>query len=156
MRSHVAKHCKQEILQTTRKRVCNYSDCYKRELARRYLLFAPNTGLRKGEIKQLKLENIKFTKVQEVGHNTKWITIAKVEVLPETSKVIKGRIFCVDSTELLKWKEVCKHTTGFIFSIDGNYEHKRQNINTLFKQILDTRTIDMKRQNDVINSNEKV
>ena len=150
MRSYVAKGCKLEILQTTREPVCNYSDYYKRELARRYLLFASNTGLRSGEIRQLKWENIKFTKVQEGGHNTKWITIAEVEVLPETSKVRKGRIFCVDATELLKWKEVCKHTTGFVFSIDGNYEYKRQNINEAFKQILEMSKIEKKRQKDLV------
>ena len=77
-------------------------------------------------------------------------TIAEVEVLPETSKVRIGRTFCVDAEQLLKWKEVCKHTTGYIFSIDGNYEYKRQNINEAFKQILEMSTIDKKRQSDLV------
>ena len=149
-RSYVAKGCKEEILQTTRNPICNYSDYYKRELARRYLLFAANTGLRSGEIRQLKWESVKFFKVQEGGHNTEYRTMAEVEVLPQTSKVRKGRMFCVDATQLLKWKEVCKHKTGYIFSIDGNYEYKRQNINEAFKKILEMSTIDKKRQKDLV------
>ena len=150
MRSYVAKGCKQEILKTTRNHVCNYSDYYKRELARRYLLFASNTGLRSGEIRQLKWENVKFSKVQEGGHNTEHRIMAEVEVLPQTSKVRKGRTFFVDAEQLIKWKKVCKHTNGFIFSIDGNYEYKRQNINEAFKHILKMSTIDKKRQDDLV------
>ena len=92
MRSYVAKGCKKDVLQTTRNPVCNYSDYYKRELARRYLLFASNTGLRSGEIRQLKWESIKFFKVQEGGHNTEWKVMAEVEKLIVEYKLTKGDI----------------------------------------------------------------
>ena len=67
--------------------------------------------------------------------------MTEVDVLPETIKGGKGRIICFVSTDLLELKEVCKHTTRFIFSIDGNNDYKRQNINEAFKKLLDMSTI---------------
>lgn len=104
---------------------------YLRELVRHSFLVAANSGMRSGELAQLTWENVK---IQTVGERK----IAKVSVLAATSKVGKTRVFMHrEGQYYLRWRELCSHRTGIIFSKDGTRRYPQSSLHKHFKRIME-------------------
>lgn len=110
-------------------------------LAGYYLLVAAISGLRTGEQKQLKWKDIHF---EEVKKNKVDISVVKISVRKETSKVRKSRAFYVRDKEY--FDDLFKLTTpnhtkkpyanNFVFSYDGEAVVSQRSILYHFAKIL--------------------
>ena len=107
---------------------------FDRQLARHYFLFAANSGMRSGELRKLKWEDVEVT--TEGGGNQTEERLAKISVPALNTKVRKSRIFfCMGAIYLKRWgKDFAKHKTGYIFRRDGLKEFNK----TFLKSILET------------------
>ena len=123
---------------------------FDRQLARHYFLFAANSGMRSGELRKLKWEDVDFEVIG--GGNTEQRTLAKVRVPALNTKVRKFRKFyCVGAEYLQKWdKKFAKHSKGFIFSRDGETEITNSIINKHFRKVMAISKIDKQRQKELV------
>ena len=112
----------------------NDSEWFDRQLARHYFLFAANSGMRSGELRKMRWEDIELETIG--GGNTPEIKLAKVIVPALNSKVRKSRVFfCVGAVYLERWaNEFAKQRTGIIFSRERRKRIcKHRAINQCFK-----------------------
>lgn len=115
-----------------------------RELVRHWCLFAANSGLRSGEQRQLTWSDVAIEKDEN-------LTLARVVVREETSKVKKERVFYTQGGEYLqRWKAIQKEygvsTKGVLFSLDGENEYPRYRLNKHWQAVLSLADIDKERK----------
>jgi len=89
-----------------------------RTIVRRYILIAANSGMRVGELMQLRWCDIS---IERIKSNGKEKTLARITVRAETSKVRKSRIlYCRAGEQFEKLQKVTKHADDeLIFSANG-------------------------------------
>lgn len=126
------------------------SEMFDRQLARHYFLFAANSGMRSGEIRQLRWENIDVEKIG--GGNSEEIMVARVAVPKLTTKVRKGRVFyCVGANFILRWgKEWARNKQGLVFSRDGEKELPNSFFFKHFRKVMSISKIDARRQKELV------
>ena len=127
-------------------------EIFERHLNRSYFLFAANSGLRSGEIRQLKWKNISTYK-SKTAHGSEGV-FAKVLVEKGTSKVRKSRwVHCRGGEYIERWKVICKENgrdfTGNVFSLNGK-EYLRYNTHRQFKKIMSLAQIDEERKAQLV------
>ena len=124
----------------------NDDEMYDRQLARHYFLFAANSGMRSGELRQLKWEDLEVEKIG--GGNTQEVKLARVVVPALNTKVRKSRVFyCVGAVYLERWgKEFAKHKTGYVFSRDGLKPLTNTFFNKHFRRVMDIAKIEAQRK----------
>jgi len=112
------------------------NEMFDRQLARHYFLFAANSGMRSGELRKLKWEDVEVTTVG--GGNQQEERLAKISVPALNTKVRKSRVFyCMGAIYLERWgKDFAKHKTGYIFSRDGTTEFNNSFFNKHFRNIM--------------------
>jgi len=123
---------------------------FDRLLAKQYFLFAANSGMRSGELRQLKWERVALELHKRNGHNSEDILLAKVEVDAQTSKVRIGRTFKCVGEHLQNWANLSKHKTGYIFSRDGKTEMPRKLFNMHFRKIMSFANIEKDRKKALV------
>ena len=123
---------------------------FNRQLARHYFLFAANSGMRSGELRKLKWEDVGIDTVG--GGNTPEVKLVKVRVPAMNSKVRKSRtFFCVGAIYLERWgKEFATHRTGYIFSKDGTTEMPNWFFLNHFEAVLKLSKIEPHRQKQLV------
>ena len=123
---------------------------FDRQLARHYFLFAANSGMRSGELRKLKWEDVEIEVIG--GGHTQERKLAKVKIPALNSKVRKFRKFyCVGAVYLERWgKQFAKHKKGFIFSRDGETEITNSIINKHFRKVMAISKIDKQRQKELV------
>lgn len=126
------------------------SEWFDRQLARHYFLFAANSGMRSGELRKLKWEDVAIEVVG--GGNTQEQRLAQVVIPALNSKVRKFRKFyCVGGIYLERWRdEFAKHRTGYIFSRDGMTELHNSFFNKHFRRVMALSKIDKSRQKQLV------
>ena len=126
------------------------SEWFDRQLARHYFLFAANSGMRSGELRKLRWEDVEIQTVG--GGNTQEQKLAKVVVPALNTKVRKSRLFfCVGGVYLERWgKEFAHHRTGLIFSRDGVTELNNSFFNKHFRKVIALTKIDKKRRDQLV------
>ncbi|MBL1320029.1 MAG: tyrosine-type recombinase/integrase [Methylophaga sp.] len=88
-----------------------------RTLIRYFILIAGHSGLRVGELLQLKWNDVEFEAVTSKG---KEHLLAKVAVRAETSKVRRSRVlYCKGGEHFKQLQKILKHDNGLIFSTDS-------------------------------------
>ena len=124
----------------------NDDEMYDRQLARHYFLFSANSGMRSGELRQLKWEDLEVEKIG--GGNTQEVKLARVVVPALNTKVRKSRVFyCVGAVYLERWgKEFAKHKTGYVFSRDGLKPLTNTFFNKHFRRVMDIANIEAQRK----------
>ena len=124
----------------------NDDEMYDRQLARHYFLFSANSGMRSGELRQLKWEDLEVDKIG--GGNTQEVKLARVVVPALNTKVRKSRVFyCVGAVYLERWgKEFAKHKTGYVFSRDGLKPLTNTFFNKHFRRVMDIANIEAQRK----------
>ena len=119
---------------TSMRTYCSKKECktekeyYNREILRNYTLILSNTGMRTGELDQLKWEDL--LDYRETIFHGQVSEIVKIRVRKETSKVRKTRdLFCRESKYFHRISEISKFkgNDDFIFChYDGNVITPRQ------------------------------
>jgi integrase len=119
---------------------------YDRQLARHYFQFAVNSGMRSGELRQMRWEDVDI--VIEKNEDGKERKLARVVVPALNTKVRKFRkFFCMGGEYIERWgKEYARHKTGLIFSRDGETELHNSFFNRHFRRVLAISKIDKERQ----------
>jgi len=123
---------------------------FDRQLVRHYFLFVANSGMRSGELRKLKWEDVEIEVIG--GGNTPEQKLAKVKIPALNTKVRKFRKFyCVGAVYLERWgKQFAKHKKGFIFSRDGETEISNSIINKHFRKVMAISKIDKQRQKELV------
>jgi integrase len=117
---------------------------YLRQLVRHYFLVAANSGMRSGELGQLCWEDVE---IRKQGNKQ----IAKVSVRASTSKVGKFRTFIHREGQYYeRWKELCSHRQGVIFSKDGSRRYPQSSLHKHFKRIMAIAEIDEARKEHLV------
>ena len=119
-----------------------------RELVRDYFLFAANSGMRSGELRQMTWENIAY-RSGVVGDKT--VELVMIHVPARTTKVRTERTFmCAGKQFLERWAEVSGRRQGLVFSIDGVSEIANSTIVRHFNRILKLTDIPKERQKQLV------
>lgn len=126
------------------------AEWFDRQLARHYFLFAANSGMRSGELRKLRWEDVEIETVG--GGNTAPIKLAKVSVPALNTKVRKSRLFfCIGGLYLERWgKDFAKHRSGLIFSRDGETELHNSFFNKHFRRVMALTKIEKRRRDQLV------
>ena len=126
------------------------AEWFDRQLARHYFLFAANSGMRSGELRKMRWEDVEIQTVG--GGNTQEQKLAKVVVPALNTKVRKSRIFfCVGGVYLERWgKDFSKHRYGLIFSRDGETELHNSFFNKHFRRVMALTKIEKQRRDQLV------
>ena len=124
-----------------------------RELFRHWVIFAANSGLRMGEQRQLKWEDIS-TEV-EGGGNQREIVLAKLLIRKDTTKVrIPRTLYCRGGEYIERWNKLLrtygKSAEGYVFSVEGDKEFPKTNFHRHWKRVLRLTTIPTERQKEFV------
>lgn len=123
-------------------------DYVERELVRHWCLFGANSALRSGEQRQLLWSDIQIEKDEG-------LTLARVAVRAETSKVRAERVFYTQGGEYLqRWKAIQKEygvsTNGLVFSLDGESEYARWRLHRHWVQVMLLTSIDKAKRSRLV------
>lgn len=121
-----------------------------RHVVRNYILIAANSGLRTGEQRQLKWSDVSLEKRISKARE---ITLAKVHVRAETSKVRKSRLFfCRGGENFARLKKLLPehNSNSFIFSLDGNEVLSKRTVLYHFHKILELANIENRDERDLV------
>lgn len=126
------------------------AEWYDRQLARHYFLFAANSGMRSGELRKLRWEDVEIETIG--GGNTPEQKLAKVVVPALHTKVRKFRKFyCVGAVYLERWgNNFAKHRSGLIFSRDGDTELHNSFFNKHFRKVMALTNIEKRRRDQLV------
>lgn len=117
-----------------------------RQLIRHWILIGANSGLRSGEQRQLKWSDVELIKTKD--ENGKQITLAKITIRKETTKVRNTRVFHCRSGELFeRLREIQTHRVndGLVFSVNGVSELDKSVLSKEWKKIMtETGIVDWK------------
>ena len=124
-----------------------------RELFRHWVIFAANSGLRSGEQRQLKWEDISIE--VEGGGNQREIVLAKMLIRKDTTKVrIPRTLYCRGGEYIERWKKLLqqygKSAEGYVFSIEGENQFPKTNFHRHWKRVLRLTTIPTERQKELV------
>ena len=127
---------------------------FERELVRHYFLFAANSGLRSGELKQLSWYNVDTFRQDETS-NTNEDLLANVFVEAQTSKVRKARrLYCRGGYYIERWRSLVKkygtNDSGLVFSRDGIDVFPNSTLHKHFRRILLLTDISLERQKELV------
>lgn len=119
---------------------------FDRQLARHYFQFAVNSGMRSGELRQMRWEHVDIVTV--TIEDDKERKLARVVVPALNTKVRKFRkFFCMGGEYIERWAKVyAKHKSGLVFSRDGETELHNSFFNRHFRRVLSMSKIDKERQ----------
>lgn len=115
---------------------------YVRQIVRYYILIAGNSGLRVGEQRQLMWRDVSTEKHNIRGEE---LTLARINVRAETSKVRKSRVFlCRSGQQFDSLKKLSKYTTpnDYLFTVDGINPISKKTLYSHFKTLLELAEID--------------
>ncbi|NVJ95201.1 MAG: site-specific integrase [Marivivens sp.] len=120
-------------------------EIYDRQLARHYFLFACNSGMRSGELRKMRYEDVSL---EEVKRDGKTYILAKVEVPALNTKTRDYRKFyCVGGQYLRRWaSSFANQKEGIIFSRDGETELHNSFFNKHFRRVIALSKIDAERK----------
>jgi integrase len=99
-----------------------------RKIVQHYVLIAANSGLRVGEQRQLRWDDVQIERHKVSGTEQ---TLARISVRAETSKVRTSRTFlCRNGQYFERLREIVKpHSAGaIIFSVDGDAELSKRTL----------------------------
>ncbi len=103
-----------------------------------FVLIATNSGLRVGEQKQLRWEDVRVEEHKDKEGNT--VKLARINVRAATSKIRKGRtLLCRNGQyfERIKTSLGDRSSKSLVFSIDGEREVSLKTLNKYFKTMLE-------------------
>ena len=120
-------------------------EIFDRQLARHYYLFAANSGMRSGELRKMRYEDVSL---EEVKRDGKTYILAKVEVPALNTKTRDYRKFyCVGGQYLRRWaSSFANQNEGIIFSRDGETELNNSFFNKHFRRVIGLSKIDPERK----------
>ena len=113
------------------------------KLTQMFVLIATNSGLRVGEQKQLRYENVRVEEHKDKEGNT--VKLARIELRADTSKVRKARaLLCRNGQYFERLKMSLGERTGksLVFSIDGKREVNLKTLSKYFKTMLEAAEIE--------------
>jgi len=129
-------------------------DYYDAQLARHFLLVLANSGLRNGELRQLKWRNCTLEK--HIDAKQKPYLLARIRVEAETSKVrIPRTIYANCGKYIERWKSIQKECgieydeNDYVFSAKGE-EFTNRKLNSHFVKIMKMTNIAYDRKNDLV------
>ena len=112
------------------------------KLTQMFVLIATNSGLRVGEQKQLRWEDVRVEEHKDKEGNT--VKLARINVRAATSKVRRGRtLLCRNGQYFERLKTSLSERTGksLVFSIDGKREVNLKTLSKYFKTMLEAAEI---------------
>ena len=112
------------------------------KLTQMFVLIATNSGLRVGEQKQLRWEDVRVEEHKDKEGNT--VKLARINVRAATSKVRRGRtLLCRNGQYFERLKTSLGERTGksLVFSIDGKREVNLKTLSKYFKTMLEAAEI---------------
>lgn len=121
-----------------------------RTIVRFYILIAANSGLRVGEQRQLRWNDVKIERVKSKGKEK---ILARIKVRAETSKVRKSREFlCRNGQYFERLKEAIKPTdeNALLFSVDGTETISKRAVLYHFHKIVKFAEIDDSENRDLV------
>ncbi len=113
------------------------------KLTQMFVLIATNSGLRVGEQKQLRWEDVRVEEHKDKEGNT--VKLARINVRAATSKVRKARtLLCRNGQYFERLKMSLGERTGksLVFSIDGKREVNLRTLSKYFKTMLEAAGIE--------------
>ena len=113
------------------------------KLTQMFVLIATNSGLRVGEQKQLRWEDVRVEEHKDKEGNT--VKLARINVRAATSKVRKARtLLCRNGQYFERLKMSLGERTGksLVFSIDGKREVNLKTLSKYFKTMLEAAEIE--------------
>mgnify|MGYP001290082397 CR=1 FL=1 len=113
------------------------------KLTQMFVLIATNSGLRVGEQKQLKWEDVRVEEHKDKEGNT--VKLARTNVRAATSKVRRGRtLLCRNGQYFERLKTGLGERSGksLVFSIDGKREVNLRTLSKYFKTMLEAAEIE--------------
>ena len=108
------------------------------KLTQMFVLIATNSGLRVGEQKQLRWEDVRVEEHKDKEGNT--VKLARIKVRATTSKVRKGRtLLCRNGQYFERIQELFgkRDEEDLIFSIDGKRTINLKTLNKYFRAMLE-------------------
>ncbi len=121
-----------------------------RNIVRFYILIAANSGLRVGELRQLRWSDVT---IESRNSNGEERLLAKIQVRAETSKVRNSRLFyCRGGEHFKRLKELTKHDSedALIFSIDGEEVLSKRTVLYHFHKLVDLAKIENREKRDLV------
>ena len=119
-----------------------------RQIVRDYLLIQANSGMRSGELRQLRWENVEFKNVTSGNKNE---TLAVIHVDKDTTKVRKSRTFmCVGAEYFQRLQKETKRKEGLIFSRDGVKQLHNSFFYKGFRKVMKFAAIDRVRKKQLV------
>ena len=112
------------------------------KLTQMFVLIATNSGLRVGEQKQLRWEDVRVEEHRDKEGNT--VKLARINVRAATSKVRRGRtLLCRNGQYFERLKTGLGERSGksLVFSIDGKREANLRTLSKYFKTMLEAAEI---------------
>ena len=113
------------------------------KITQMFVLIATNSGLRVGEQKQLRWEDVRVEEHKDKEGNT--VKLARIKVRATTSKVRKSRILlCRNGQyfERIKTSLGDRDAKSLVFSIDGEREVNLKTLNKYFKTMLEAASVE--------------
>ena len=113
------------------------------KLIQMFVLIATNSGLRVGEQKQLRWEDVRVEEHKDKEGNT--VKLARINVRAATSKVRRGRtLLCRNGQYFERLKTSLGERTGksLVFSIHGEREVNLRTLSKYFKAMLEAAEIE--------------
>ena len=104
-----------------------------------YVLVAATSGLRVGEQLQLKWSDVEIETHRD--KQAKPISLARIHVRAETSKVRRSRIFLCRSAEYFEaWRRLVRHQSSdvLVFSVDGTSAITKRALLYHFKRTIES------------------
>jgi len=128
---------------------------YEKQLVRHFLLFMANSGMRSGELRQLRFKNVSVEK--HVGIKQETYLLARVYVERETTKVRIPRTFHANAGKYIeRWKKICEEcgrdirADDLVFSRDGVSEYTNRILHTHFNRIMEMTSIAAERRDALV------
>ena len=112
------------------------------KLTQMFVLIATNSGLRVGEQKQLRWEDVRVEEHKDKEGNT--VKLARINVRAATSKVRRGRTLLCRNGQYFERLKTClgeRSGKSLVFSIDGKREVNLKTLSKYFKTMLEAAEI---------------
>ena len=122
-----------------------------RQLIRHWILISANSGMRSGEQRQLKWSDVELEDVKDEKGKT--ITLAKITIRKETTKVKKARVFhcrCGEQFKRLRELQTHRVNDGLVFSTNGVSELDKSVLNKEWKKIMEEVGIQNYRERKIV------
>jgi integrase len=121
-----------------------------RQLMRYFILIAANSGLRVGELRQLRWNDVKVERKRANGEER---VLARIDVRAETSKVRKSRVlYCRGGNNFEQLKKVLKPeaVNALVFSVGGEEAISKRALLYHFHKLVELAKIDDAKQRGIV------